>query len=176
MRTACSLYSWKCRQPQARSVSCLTFSSLCLFHSTSLLPPSLPPSLTARSSASIALQMHPREFPHLQHFDFFTVNLNEEFSGLFGGVLHRQTRKTILYSVHCSTSQHLSSSRVCCSFHSTYPFSLPLSLTSVLDSNYCSLNGGCGCTSPPLPARLPALPHPHHRHPRLSSNPTSHRL
>ena len=49
----------------------------------------------ARSSASIALQMHRHEFPHLRHFDFFTVNLNEEFSGLFGGVLHRQTRERL---------------------------------------------------------------------------------
>ncbi|CAI7990560.1 GPI inositol-deacylase [Geodia barretti] len=45
-----------------------------------------------RSSASIALQMHRHEFPRLRHFDFFTVDLNEEFSGLFGGVLLRQTQ------------------------------------------------------------------------------------
>ena len=30
-----------------------------------------------RSTASIALEMHPAEFSHLKHFDFFTVNLNE---------------------------------------------------------------------------------------------------
>jgi len=44
-----------------------------------------------RSSASIALKMSPAEFPKLNHFDFFTVNLNEELSGLFGGVLQGQT-------------------------------------------------------------------------------------
>lgn len=47
----------------------------------------------ARSSASIALHMHGNDFPNHRHFDFFTVNLNEEFSGVFGGVLHRQTCK-----------------------------------------------------------------------------------
>lgn len=59
-----------------------------------LIPLLFPPSsslFTVRSSASIALQMHRREFPKLRPFDFFTVNLNEEFSGSFGGVLHQQT-------------------------------------------------------------------------------------
>ncbi|XP_073945393.1 GPI inositol-deacylase isoform X2 [Choristoneura fumiferana] len=47
--------------------------------------------MQARSLASVALRMalsHGYEF----HFDFFTVNYNEELSGLYGGVLLRQTR------------------------------------------------------------------------------------
>ncbi len=36
-----------------------------------------PPTLTARSSASIALRMHSAEFSGAKHFDFFTVKLNE---------------------------------------------------------------------------------------------------
>ena len=51
--------------------------------------------LLVRSSASIALQMHWKEFRHLSHFDFFTVNLNEQFSGLFGGVLESQTSELL---------------------------------------------------------------------------------
>ena len=62
-------------------------------------------SFTVRSSASIALQMHRREFPKLRHFDFFTVNLNEEFSGSFGGVLHQQTGEVIISG--CVHFRHL---------------------------------------------------------------------
>ncbi len=36
-----------------------------------------PPTLTARSSASIALRMHSAEFSGAHYFDFFTVKLNE---------------------------------------------------------------------------------------------------
>lgn len=44
-----------------------------------------------RSSASIALRMHSSDFASLRHFDFFTISFNEEFSGMFGGVLQAQT-------------------------------------------------------------------------------------
>lgn len=44
----------------------------------------------ARSSASIALRMHLSDFPHKKYFDFFTINFNEELSGMFGGVLQNQ--------------------------------------------------------------------------------------
>lgn len=64
----------------------LPFSSICSpsFNFLSLAP-SMPPLLThthtntslVRSSASIALLMHPAEFPQRKHFDFFAVNLNE---------------------------------------------------------------------------------------------------
>ena len=82
-RATRSLYPWERRQPQARY--CRYKKRNDCYHYSSL-------NISVRSSASIALQMHRREFPHLRHFDFFTVNLNEEFSGLFGGVLLRQTR------------------------------------------------------------------------------------
>ena len=33
--------------------------------------------IVVRSAASIALRMSPKEFPHLNHFNFFMVDLNE---------------------------------------------------------------------------------------------------
>jgi glycosylphosphatidylinositol deacylase len=44
----------------------------------------------ARSPASVALLMRPKEFQSRRIFNFFTVSFNEELSGLYGGVLQRQ--------------------------------------------------------------------------------------
>ncbi|XP_064407052.1 GPI inositol-deacylase-like isoform X3 [Halichondria panicea] len=63
----------------------------------------------ARSSASIALRMHSAEFSGAHYFDFFTVKLNEELSGLFGGVLLRQTEYVCVCIRHIlSLYSHLS--------------------------------------------------------------------
>ncbi|XP_063689740.1 GPI inositol-deacylase-like [Bolinopsis microptera] len=43
-----------------------------------------------RSLASVAYRMH-EDLHKLHHFNYFTVDFNEEFSGLYGGVLYTQS-------------------------------------------------------------------------------------
>lgn len=50
----------------------------------------------ARSLASVALRKGV-DNDWIQHLDYFTVDLNGEYSGLFGGVLEEQTQ----YIIHC---------------------------------------------------------------------------
>lgn len=50
----------------------------------------------ARSLASVALRKGV-DNDWIQHLDYFTVDLNSEYSGLFGGVLEEQTQ----YIIHC---------------------------------------------------------------------------
>ncbi|XP_065898651.1 GPI inositol-deacylase-like [Dysidea avara] len=50
-----------------------------------------------RSAGSIAMRMAGVEFPKHRHFNHFLVDLNEEFSGIFGGTLLRQAE----YVRHC---------------------------------------------------------------------------
>lgn len=119
--------------------------------------------LLVRSSASIALQMHWKEFRHLLHFDFFTVNLNEQFSGLFGGVLESQTSELLPPPSFINTQCHLSSSQIL--FPSPLPFpyllfspspspKLLILLQSLLQPVF-STSYPCTPPPPPPPPRAP---------------------
>ena len=50
-----------------------------------------------RSLASVALRKSIEEFKYKVHFDYFSVDFDEEWSAFYGGTLEKQTQ----YVIHC---------------------------------------------------------------------------